>query len=624
MGSLRKVGAEPVRQDQAAGHRQLRRRERYDSGCSGVPHSEGKMIDKLRPALIAVVVTVLVLLQPFSPGWAQSQINYAWDPTSTIGGVWGFQAVQPDFKPTDISGLQLWLSADNVDGSNNSTLSDGNAVATWTDLSGNGNHATQATGANQPLFKTGIVNGKPVVRFDGSNDYLSLSGTALNMARNIPGITMFAVLQTTKPGSIRRVFSISVNAILGSTRAVMAHEQVGGNLGGGGRRLDSDTYAIVAGGSFTAGVYFIEGLVLDYANALASAYKDGSLVVSTNPFQTAGSTSDTASAGIAVGALPDGTSSINGDIAEIIAYNRALTTAERRNLTGRTLNEYIVSATSPALGRTMTPGGTITLSSGSRTPSLYSSPGTFPTRIDSFGSGNALRFNGTDEYLTSVITRRKVNTDTLNHLVDSAAAIDFSDNVEVGDEVVDTVNGDKCVVTAVADGDLTLDGDCFAAGTESYEIQSGGLRPTTAMTVEAVIKMETSGTLRDIASKQGAWRFGVDSNDRLFLEVIDSDSSTVTSSSGPTLTLNKRYDVAGTYDGTTLSVHVDGGNATTATFAGGIRDSIYPFVIGALNCASGFFQGIIDDVRLTGSAESQAVIRARHMKRQGRHWYVTR
>ena len=579
------------------------------------------MIDKLRPALIAVVVTVLVLLQPFSPGWAQSQINYAWDPTSTIGGVWGFQAVQPDFKPTDISGLQLWLSADNVDGSNNSTLSDGNAVATWTDLSGNGRNATQATGANRPLFKTGIVNGKPVVRFDGTNDLLSSSWVAAKLSA---GTIILVFSSTDTVGSmltqdpsgwnnLDTLIGIGTQNVVVATNGRLAFETHGPVTD---EKNGTQSSTAVNDGAFYIGVALISGTTYNI-------FLNGTLNTSESGKSQSGLFGANGSQSVIIGGRPTANFFL-GDIAEIIVYNRALTTAERRNLTGRTLNEYIVSATSPALGRTMTPGGTITLSSGSRTPSLYSSPGTFPTRIDSFGSGNALRFNGTDEYLTSLITRRSATTDTLNHLADSSAAIDFTDNVEVGDEVVDTRNGDKCVVTAVADGDLTLDGDCFAAGTESYEIQSGGLRPTTAMTVEAVIKMETSGTLRDIASKQGAWRFGVDSNDRLFLEVIDSDSSTVTSSSGPTLTLNKRYDVAGTYDGTTLSVHVDGGNATTATFAGGIRDSIYPFVIGALNGASGFFQGIIDDVRLTGSAESQAVIRARHMKRQGRHWYVTR
>jgi len=74
----------------------------------------------------------------------------------------------PTFLPSQISGLRLWLKADAL------VLNDGDAVGTWVDQSGNANDATQATAANKPTYKAGIVNGKPVVRFDGSNDYLAL------------------------------------------------------------------------------------------------------------------------------------------------------------------------------------------------------------------------------------------------------------------------------------------------------------------------------------------------------------------------------------------------------------------------------------------------------------------
>jgi len=71
--------------------------------------------------------------------------------------------------PTDIAGCQLWLDASQITG-----LNDGDAVATWSDESGNDNDATQSESTYRPLYKTNIVNSKPVVRFDGSNDYLEL------------------------------------------------------------------------------------------------------------------------------------------------------------------------------------------------------------------------------------------------------------------------------------------------------------------------------------------------------------------------------------------------------------------------------------------------------------------
>ena len=52
---------------------------------------------------------------------------------------------------------------------------DNDPVPTVTDSSGNGNTGNQPTGANQPVFKTAVQNNRSVIRFDGSNDYLSLN-----------------------------------------------------------------------------------------------------------------------------------------------------------------------------------------------------------------------------------------------------------------------------------------------------------------------------------------------------------------------------------------------------------------------------------------------------------------
>lgn len=74
------------------------------------------------------------------------------------------------FAPDQVTGLTLWLKADAIAG-----LSDGDPVGTWSDSSGQGNHATQATAAKKPTYKTNIINGLPAVRFDGVDDYLQAS-----------------------------------------------------------------------------------------------------------------------------------------------------------------------------------------------------------------------------------------------------------------------------------------------------------------------------------------------------------------------------------------------------------------------------------------------------------------
>ena len=68
--------------------------------------------------------------------------------------------------PEEFSGVALWLDSSNVDGKNNSSLSDGDYVDVWTDLSGLGHHAVQSSSSARPLFANSAIE------FDGVDDYL--------------------------------------------------------------------------------------------------------------------------------------------------------------------------------------------------------------------------------------------------------------------------------------------------------------------------------------------------------------------------------------------------------------------------------------------------------------------
>ena len=83
--------------------------------------------------------------------------------------------VQSKFNPGKIAGLKVWLDAEK----GFEALSDGDPVTTWLDQSGNGNDLTQATADKKPTYKISIVNGKPVVRFDGIDDFLKATAFTL-------------------------------------------------------------------------------------------------------------------------------------------------------------------------------------------------------------------------------------------------------------------------------------------------------------------------------------------------------------------------------------------------------------------------------------------------------------
>lgn len=89
------------------------------------------------------------------------------------------------FTPASLSGLVGWWKADAI-----SALNDNDPVTTWTDSSAAAHDLSTVTASFKPLYKTAILNGLPVVRFDGSNDRLTTASFTLNQPA-----TYFAVVQ---------------------------------------------------------------------------------------------------------------------------------------------------------------------------------------------------------------------------------------------------------------------------------------------------------------------------------------------------------------------------------------------------------------------------------------------
>lgn len=82
------------------------------------------------------------------------------------------KSVDATISGPSTTNMVLWLKADagvTYDGSNR--------ISSWTDQSGQGHDATQSTTDEKPLYVSNAVNSQPGIRFDGSNDYLTVSGT---------------------------------------------------------------------------------------------------------------------------------------------------------------------------------------------------------------------------------------------------------------------------------------------------------------------------------------------------------------------------------------------------------------------------------------------------------------
>lgn len=136
-------------------------------------------------------------------------------------GVMGLDAAASGaFSPADLAGLAVWLKADagTLQTAGGAAASaDGDPVGQWQDQSGNGWHFAQATAAKRGTLKLNIQNGRPVVRLDGVDDYLS--STAVSLASGSHAV-FAALTPATNDGTTRPVLDTELGRLLFAMRTV--------------------------------------------------------------------------------------------------------------------------------------------------------------------------------------------------------------------------------------------------------------------------------------------------------------------------------------------------------------------------------------------------------------------
>ena len=222
--------------------------------------------------------------------------------------------------PTSISGLKLWLDA------SQETYNDNDSVTTWHDKSGNGYDYTQST--NIPVFKTNIVNGLPVVRFNGTSNYMDGSATTfVNATTSYTNVFMVEkVPQSANYGMIR--FKTTSNEIF------LAHDST--HVGVAKRGVDQ--------------LYTTETIFRNDFTIVHFKWSFGS------PF-TGGVTQNCIANAVSSLGVPGGSSNANcigkdggsagyieGDIAEMIVYDSVtLTTANVISIMSYLSNKYAIN-----------------------------------------------------------------------------------------------------------------------------------------------------------------------------------------------------------------------------------------------------------------------------------------
>jgi hypothetical protein len=206
---------------------------------------------------------------------------------------------------------RLWLRAD----AGTSTTTNGQPVSSWNDQSGNGNHALQGTGVNQPLYIASepLANNRPVLRFDGSDDWMQ---TTTHLTDNV-GTLIVVGRKTALSSGYRTIFTSRDFLMLGRTPS----QDVWGAYNNGAERLYTPGTSI---GTDATAAFRILGYRQSGSGANQLAlFLNGTI---STTLHNGGGNSGVITT---IGSNNSGIQYFPGDIAEIIFYRAPINAAQR-------------------------------------------------------------------------------------------------------------------------------------------------------------------------------------------------------------------------------------------------------------------------------------------------------
>lgn len=296
----------------------------------------------------------------------EGYLSWKWGRQTALPTTHPFRNIAPlarGFTPIDIPGCVLWL-----DGADSSTIftdtagttrvtADGNTIGSWRDKSTNSYLFTQATAGNRPTYKTAILNGQSITRWNGTSTGLQSSTTLPFYTSASSGGSFFFVFMVTS-NTTQRFLMTYQNQTSGTF--CVSESEIGCPTG----NVDTGNFGIhqgcgkanVALNQVTTNQYMIMNL-----NLLSS----GTAPANTTIFKNGTSASMTAQNGgfysgttypfannaryLNIGyRVPVGVFPIDcwlaGDIAEIIWYPFPLTTVQRQAVEGYLAHKWGLTA----------------------------------------------------------------------------------------------------------------------------------------------------------------------------------------------------------------------------------------------------------------------------------------
>lgn len=217
------------------------------------------------------------------------------------------------FDPSTITGLKGWFKADAgaYKDAGVTLAADTETLQRWADQSGNANHVNQATAGLRPTYRTGILNGLPVVRFSNASDTRLLSSNLASLMSQPNTLYAVAVPTTTSLSGLR----IFVDGNDASNRNVLY--------------LNSGTYGWYAGSLVASSTAGSNGV-----GVVASAVFNGA----SSTFRINAGSDDTGSPGAAglngfcLGNYQGGGFGFDGDLGEVLIYAGSHNSTDRANV----------------------------------------------------------------------------------------------------------------------------------------------------------------------------------------------------------------------------------------------------------------------------------------------------
>lgn len=232
----------------------------------------------------------------------------------------------------------LWLSADH------GIVAPVAGIQQWRDRSGNGNHASQATPAIQPLLVNNVFNGQPGVLFDNDAtnvDRLTIpDNSTLEGMAQLTGFVVFRLNAGTPNNVARGFLSKRVNPSSQNAYGWFLWHN-GSNVS---QYLDIDGSGdrAVSSNHFVAGQDYVNGFI--YHGTAPSDANDQQLFTNNSPVGGRTETSSSVpnySSDLHIGTLfGHGGTRFNGYIAEVILFNIVLNTTQRAIVSNHLAAKY--------------------------------------------------------------------------------------------------------------------------------------------------------------------------------------------------------------------------------------------------------------------------------------------